>query len=245
MTDSYTYDAFGATKTHTGTSANVWKFTGEQNDVTVNQSPYFLRARYYDPVIGRFLTRDPFKGLVLSPDSLNAYAYADNDPAVVVDPWGLCSKWPPNNWGDCPQKAAEKVVSGAEKVAEGTKKAADVFLQTMAIPTYGIYYLSYEAAKGINYIGSQYGIPGEILSHLMVLPLVVPEAIGLAGDVLIDLIEGHTVKSETIWDEGKEGHVVPRFIRGLVPGLGPIPPGGPTTYLPGMHKYDHGIDFEW
>ncbi len=76
--------------------------------MTVNQSPYYLRARYYDPVMGRFFTRDPFKGSVLSPDSLNAYAYADNDPAVVVDPWGLCSKWPPNNWGDCPQKAAER-----------------------------------------------------------------------------------------------------------------------------------------
>ncbi len=56
------HDAFGATRTHTGTSANVWKFTGEQNDVTVNQSPYYLRARYYDPVIGRFFTRDPFTG---------------------------------------------------------------------------------------------------------------------------------------------------------------------------------------
>ncbi len=116
------------------TSANVWKFTGEQNDVTVNQSPYYLRARYYDPVIGRFLTRDPFKGLVLSPDSLNAYAYADNDPAVVVDPWGLCSKWPPNNWGDCPQKAAEKAVSGAEKVASGVEQGAEAAGEYLSDP---------------------------------------------------------------------------------------------------------------
>ncbi len=122
VTDSYTYDAFGATKTHTGTSTSVWKFTGEQNDTTVNQSPYYLRARYYDPVMGRFFTRDPFKGSVLSPDSLNAYAYADNDPAVVVDPWGLCSKWPPNNWGDCPQKAAQKAVSEVKQGLEGASE---------------------------------------------------------------------------------------------------------------------------
>ncbi len=99
VTDTYTYDAFGATRTHTGTSSNVWKFTGEQNDVTVNQSPYYLRARYYDPVIGRFFTRDPILGNLMSPRSLNRYAYALNNPALLLDLLGLCAS--EGGFSDC------------------------------------------------------------------------------------------------------------------------------------------------
>ncbi len=118
VTDTYTYDAFGATKTHTGTSPNVWKFTGEQNDVTVNQSPYYLRARYYDPVIGRFLTRDPWPANSVNVQSLDRYPYVYNDPAALIDPYGLCGWKSP--W-DCPQQGAEKVAGAAKQGAEAVK----------------------------------------------------------------------------------------------------------------------------
>ncbi len=120
VTDSYTYDAFGATKTHTGTSVNVWKFTGEQNDVTVNQSPYYLRARYYDPVIGRFFTRDPFLGSTLDPQSVDRYPYVLDDPADSIDPYGLfcfkghCTSTITNNLG----KAASAAKSAVQWVGE-------------------------------------------------------------------------------------------------------------------------------
>ena len=75
---TYAYDAFGAARPGPDTSANVWRFTGEQNDTTVNQSPYYLRARYYDPLIGRFFTRDTFAGNLASPQSQNRYIYVSN-----------------------------------------------------------------------------------------------------------------------------------------------------------------------
>ena len=52
MTATYEYDVFGAMKSQTGTSGNAWRFTGEANDTGVGRSPYYLRARYYDPAIG-------------------------------------------------------------------------------------------------------------------------------------------------------------------------------------------------
>ncbi len=62
LTDTFTYDAFGAVRSQTGSSANEWRFTGELQDTNIARQPLYLRARYYDPALGRFLTRDPFTG---------------------------------------------------------------------------------------------------------------------------------------------------------------------------------------
>jgi len=50
---------------------------------------HYLRARYYDPELGRFLTRDPVCGSPNDPQSLNRYAYVGNNPVNLTDPTGL------------------------------------------------------------------------------------------------------------------------------------------------------------
>ena len=51
---------FGALRARTGSSGNVWKFTGEQADDGSGDSGYtFLGARCYDAAAGRFIGRDP------------------------------------------------------------------------------------------------------------------------------------------------------------------------------------------
>jgi RHS repeat-associated protein len=82
----YEYDAFGSVRAHSGLETE-WTYTGEQNDPN---GLLYLRARYYDPVIGRFLTRDPFRGFLFTPQSLNQYVYVRNNPVNWIDPWGLC-----------------------------------------------------------------------------------------------------------------------------------------------------------
>jgi len=82
MTGTYSYDAFGSVRTHTGASTE-WTFTGEQNDPTGLE---YLRARYYDPAIGRFLTQDPLMGSAIAPQTLNRYAYVLNSPVNWIDP---------------------------------------------------------------------------------------------------------------------------------------------------------------
>jgi len=49
---------------------------------------YYYGARYYDPTIGRFITRDPVKGNTMNPQSLNPYVYCLNNPMKYIDPNG-------------------------------------------------------------------------------------------------------------------------------------------------------------
>ena len=70
--------------------STTFGYTGEwQDSVTglVN-----LRARWYQPRAGRFLTRDPFEGFDNQPQSLHQYSYVHNQPINFTDPTGkyLC-----------------------------------------------------------------------------------------------------------------------------------------------------------
>jgi hypothetical protein len=49
---------------------------------------YYLRARYYNPATGRFLSRDPLVGQSWDPKSLHKYLYAGGDPVNAEDPTG-------------------------------------------------------------------------------------------------------------------------------------------------------------
>lgn len=49
----------------------------------------YLRARWYDPKIGRFISGDPYEGTQEDPRSLNRYTYAHSDPVHNIDPNGL------------------------------------------------------------------------------------------------------------------------------------------------------------
>ncbi len=49
------------------------------------------RARYYDPEVGRFISRDPIPGYLGVPLTLNLYVYVENNPIRWVDPLGLKS----------------------------------------------------------------------------------------------------------------------------------------------------------
>jgi RHS repeat-associated protein len=99
-TDSY--EPFGAIRIQTendpNAPANPMLFTGEFLDGA--SGLYDLRARDYDPTIGRFLTTDPVnvpEGPSVVPDSLtsgtrngeSAYSYASDAPTTAVDPSGL------------------------------------------------------------------------------------------------------------------------------------------------------------
>ena len=81
------YDPFGNWRAAKGQSNIHMLYQGQQQDP--ESSLYYLRARYYDPLIGRFISRDPVKGSLASPQSQNPYAYALNNPINKSDPSGL------------------------------------------------------------------------------------------------------------------------------------------------------------
>ena len=82
----YAYDAFGNRTVEEETVENRFGFAGEMMDAVTGQ--YYLRARFYNPVIARFLSEDTYYG-----DGLNLYAYCHNNPVGYVDPSGhICEK---------------------------------------------------------------------------------------------------------------------------------------------------------
>ena len=81
--EQYTYDPYGNTSlSGSGGSNNYFQFTGREDDYA---SLYYMRSRYYNPAIARFMSRDPagFAG------GLNMYAYAGDDPVDFSDPTGM------------------------------------------------------------------------------------------------------------------------------------------------------------
>ncbi|WP_394527575.1 RHS repeat-associated core domain-containing protein [Lacrimispora sp. JR3] len=86
----YEYDAFGGLRQYSEEVKNRILYTGQQYDQETGQ--YYLRARFYNPVVGRFMQEDVYRG-----DGLNLYAYCGNNPVVYYDPSGygkkvVCSK---------------------------------------------------------------------------------------------------------------------------------------------------------
>ncbi|MFN8635249.1 MAG: RHS repeat-associated core domain-containing protein [Chloroflexota bacterium] len=85
FTHTYTYTPFGSTSETVlagGSSANAARFTGREDDGT---GLYFYRARFYHPVLQRFLSEDP---LGFAGGDTNLHAYVGNDPVNATDPSG-------------------------------------------------------------------------------------------------------------------------------------------------------------
>jgi RHS repeat-associated protein len=85
VTLTQSFEPFGAPLSSTGTGSSEFGFTGEQDDIL---GLVFLRARYYDPESGRFITKDPFPGFTSLPSTLHPFIYGLNNPATLVDPSG-------------------------------------------------------------------------------------------------------------------------------------------------------------
>ncbi len=85
MVNQYAYDPFGNILNQTEAIPQPFKFVGQHGVMTEPNGFYYMRARYYDPYVGRFISEDPigFEG-----GDVNLYAYVGNNPLNLVDPIG-------------------------------------------------------------------------------------------------------------------------------------------------------------
>jgi RHS repeat-associated protein len=86
QTKAYAYDPFGNVRSVAGANGTQYEFSTEQLDS--ESGMYYLRARYYDPTTGRFISRDSVRGALTNPQAQNAYSYGYNNPLSYQDPSG-------------------------------------------------------------------------------------------------------------------------------------------------------------
>jgi RHS repeat-associated protein len=92
LSQSVSYDSWGVPSLQ-GNADNrlLWKGLMWEGDIV---SLYYMRNRWYDPELGRFLSEDP-----IGEKGHNLYSFANNDPVEGSDPTGLCTA-DPSLWID-------------------------------------------------------------------------------------------------------------------------------------------------
>ena len=80
------YRAYGETRYTSGTTPTSRRFTGQLEEGTIGLYDY--GARFYDPLLGRFLSADTVVPEPGNPQALNRYAYVLNNPLKYIDPTG-------------------------------------------------------------------------------------------------------------------------------------------------------------
>jgi len=111
---SVSYEPFGE-PTVSGDEES-FLFTGKERD---SSQLYYYGARYYDPDMGRFITRDIMPGTREKPQSLNTYTYCLNNPLRYIDPTGHESEDPDQSKD--PQEIVEEIFSQLQNVDPETR----------------------------------------------------------------------------------------------------------------------------
>ncbi|MCR4408538.1 MAG: hypothetical protein NUW24_16725 [Anaerolineae bacterium] len=102
------YYPYGETRYTTGALPTDFTFTGQRAEAGLGLLDY--RARFYAPVLGRFVSADTIVPEAGNPQDLNRYAYVRNNPLRYTDPSGYCI--PGVNCPDDPSRPAWSPPSG-------------------------------------------------------------------------------------------------------------------------------------
>ena len=110
------YRPWGEKKDHPIQLADDVGYTGHQDDVATGLT--YMQARYYDPVVGRFMAVDPVGFSASIPAMFNRFSYVNNNPYGYTDPsgmYGMGTGWSDADWQkfDNGQKAALEQVNNA------------------------------------------------------------------------------------------------------------------------------------
>jgi len=88
ISDSYAYASFGEVLNSSGASAQPFKYVGQYGVQDEGYGLLYMRARYYDVAMGRFVSLDPVRNMAGGPSGLSKYCYVANNPSVYIDPEG-------------------------------------------------------------------------------------------------------------------------------------------------------------
>jgi RHS repeat-associated protein len=109
VTDRVNYSAYGLMTWRAGATDTPFLYNGRYGVMTDPNGLYYMRARYYNPYLCRFVNPDPsgFAG------GLNWYAYADGNPISMIDPFGLGTHESGFSWLGAWNTTAGSLIPGA------------------------------------------------------------------------------------------------------------------------------------
>lgn len=167
--NKYTYSQFGLVASQVEAVPQPFKFAGQYGVVAEPNNYYYMKARYYDANIGRFISEDPigFEG-----GDLNLYVYVGNNPINRVDPLGLFDAYPSmsSTWMNYGKGGGNWLASQANQLSEQPIKSQTLMVAgaMAAIPIVAAFIpeaLGYLLVhpKTIQYAGDfLFGIPQEL-----------------------------------------------------------------------------------
>jgi len=109
VTASFRYRAYGAISQSAGASAPTYLgYAGQLQDPS---GLLYMRARWYDPAVGRFTTRDPVLSDASATAALNMFGYAGANPMTLADPTGMASSTGDDEGGHCGARCLDLIVA--------------------------------------------------------------------------------------------------------------------------------------
>jgi RHS repeat-associated protein len=189
VVNNYQYDEWGNILTSNETVSNPFKYAGEVYDDETGL--YYLRARYYDPSIGRFINEDSVEGQVDNPLTMNLHTYCYNNPILHVDPSGNIPVYIPDS-NDMlipfPGKQKENDYSIGDIFEDGLNSIENTLEVIKKTYEVGIFILTFPIA---------------IKMYMLYCDIT-----GQIPDISIDILPGNVRKSYDIYDRnGWKGNV--------------------------------------
>ena len=86
IVNKYSYDEYGKVLSQEEAISNPFKYVGQFGVMDEGNGLLYMRARFYDPEVGRFISKDP---IGFAGGDLNLYSYVANNPVNWIDPEGL------------------------------------------------------------------------------------------------------------------------------------------------------------
>ena len=239
VTDRCTYGTYGEVVSHTGSSDTPFLYDGRDGVMTDGNGLYYMRARYYSPLLMRFINSDPVDGNVKDSRTLNKYAYANGNPVSYTDPFGTSA----DNWGngansqisdylESPSNVYGSVISGLDVGVGASVNSAINYLQSAERPNNigkGLFNKSIaeqieetaqfgeRASKMLKYTGygaalidAGIGINENIQNHASTKKIVIDAAVDTA------------VTAGSIWASGAAGASIGVLVGSVVPVAGNI-----------------------
>ena len=146
IVDRFSYLPYGKVSHDLGNTQTPFLYNGRDGVMSDVNGLYYMRARYYDPAIKRFINRDTLLGDIDKMASLNRFAYVNGNPVDSVDSLGL----EPTTWERFTRTAGFVLDPIGHYVAAGTKVAAGALISTGEVIGKYTFNKDYDTRSGVG-----------------------------------------------------------------------------------------------